>query len=495
MAAKKPKVGIGLSNGSNGVLVTPPPPPIEAGEIVAGKYRVEHLIKVSPSTFVLAARHVQLRSPVIIKLFAAYTDEQGVALTQRIELARAAAVLRGAHVAPIVEVGTTADGMPYIATERFEGPTLEDELNARQCLPFPEAARWIVEACDGVAEAHARGIVHGDLRPTNLLLAEPGQGTVWSASASVKSDARADNDSADRRILKVLDFGVASPIDTASVSDDSASVFCGSPAYLAPEQIREPERVSPRTDIWALGVILHELVAGTLPFPAEAPSEVLLAVIFDAAPLLTDAPYELARVVNKCLSKDPASRPADVGELARALAPFVGEDGAQMADHVCKVLSERDETSGRRKRRRSDRKKEVPLPAIMPAMPVLDRTMGGSIGPSLRARALHYRRIRRTTGAAFAAVVAVGIFALRTTLHVTPRDPQPEFDLPQLEPLPVTAFVPTTAPDDHAHSNTVSAVETKSRATPTSHSVAQRSVSTPRFLSQQPASRAPKQTP
>lgn len=441
MAAKIPR---GTSKQRDNLRVASPPP-IEPGQVVAGKYRVEQLIKASPSTFVLAARHLQLRSPVIIKVFAAYTEEQGIALERRIERARAATELRGDHIAPIVEIGTTEDGMPYVATERFEGLTLEGELAARGRLPFTEAARWIVEACDGIAVAHSQGIVHGNLRPSNLLLAEPKK---LPTNAGAISATHARKDTMDPRELKVLDFGVSSPVDTAGASDDSASVFFGSPAYLAPEQIREPERVSAHTDVWALGVVLHELVAGTLPFSADVPSAVLAAVIFDAAPLLTDAPYELARIVNRCLSKDPSDRPSDIGELAQALAPFAGAKGVELAEHARTVLSTaRDETSGVRERPTTDRERS---PIVKASMPTRGRSI--TTRPSLRLRKHCHRRIRQTTGAAFAAAVAFGIFATRyisPTVHVP--ESTPDLDLPEHELPPVRPIVPTMVLETKSH--------------------------------------------
>lgn len=288
---------------------------IRAGQVLAGRYRVEELLGAGSGGMVVAARQVHLREPVTLKILAAFNEAQEDLLERRLEKARAAARLRGEHVARVKDIGVTEHGLPYVASERLEGSTLDAELEARGGrLPVAEAVRWVLEACEGVAEAHAIGLVHGDLKPHNLFLARTREGGT---------------------ILKVLDFGMASPIEAA---DASASAWFGSPAYLAPEQIREPHRVDARADVWALGVLLFELIAGSLPFAADTVSGVLVSVVFDAPPLLTDAPYDLARVVHRCLEKDPDARPASVEELAEALAPFV-ENGARLSERVRAALA------------------------------------------------------------------------------------------------------------------------------------------------------------
>src|SRR6185436_11474685 len=109
--------------------------------------------------------------------------------------------------------------------------------------------------------------------------------------------------------------------------------------YLAPEQIRAPETVDARADIWALGVILHEAITGSVPFTADTVSGVLVAICCDKPPLVTDAPYDLARLILRCLDKDPATRPESVEELAHGLAPFAGERGARRAARVTATLT------------------------------------------------------------------------------------------------------------------------------------------------------------
>lgn len=299
---------------------------IRAGHVVAGQYAVEELVASEPSGVVLSATQTLTRRPVILHLIASYTELQVEANERRLARAKKAARLRGEHLVPIVDVGRTEDGMPYVAMDRPEGRTLDVELAERRRLPYPEAVRWILEACEGIAQAHAIGLVHGGLKPRTLLLAAPRRS---SLAATTPGRSR------DRRTLKVLDLGMA----TAATSfDPSVPLSFESAAYLSPEQIRDPHTVGARADVWALGAILHELISGKVPFAAESASSVMVSILIDTPALLTDAPYELARVVLRCLSKEPHERPRDVAELARELAPFAEGDGIVAAERIADTL-------------------------------------------------------------------------------------------------------------------------------------------------------------
>lgn len=457
---------------AGGLAVRPSPEalPVNPGQMIAARYRVEELLSSSPSLVTVAARHVHLRKPVTLKLLAAYTPEQTEAVEQRLARARAAADLHGEHVVPIVEIGNTDDGMNFVATERLEGTTLEEELDARDTLPFPEATRWVLEACEGLAEAHAAGIIHGDIRPKNLLLSD--------VAKKRRETGAAPGAPFPARVLKILDFGMTSPI--ASMGDEGTSAFVATPAYLAPEQIREPERVGPHSDIWALGVVLYEAITGKQPFTADTPSGVLVAVIFDTAPLLTDAPYELARVVNQCLSKDPEKRPASVEALAEKLAPFAGEEGARSVERIRTLLAAAKDKSGLRKR-------PVASPAPKPDAPFwptrkslrtaraeekaekakkAKRLFDPNVTmPSLRVLAA--RKIeqahRQRKAVAACAVVAVGVFAMRTVFADAPVEEAPPVELTSAplemaprESLPIMPFVPKIEPD---HAESIDAAE------------------------------------
>ncbi len=175
------------------------------------------------------------------------------------------------------------------------------------------AVDWVLQACAGVAKAHALGIVHRDLKPSNLFLAKLEDGT---------------------SVVKVLDFGISKSTNPAlapsSVLTATGSMI-GSPCYMAPEQVRNAKQVDGRTDIWAIGVILYELLTGSRPFGGETLGELLVAIVEQQpAPISAtrrDVPPGLEQVVARCLQRTPTQRFASIGELARALEPYSSRAG------------------------------------------------------------------------------------------------------------------------------------------------------------------------
>lgn len=444
MASKMRNGSSGTSTGGGARLV--PGLAVHAGQLIAGKYRVEELLDSGASGVVVAARQVQSREPVTLKLLASYTDEQAELVQRRVERARGASLLRGERIARIVDIGTTDDGIPYVASERPAGGTLDDELDGRGRLPWPEASRWILQACEGLAEAHVRGVSHGDLSPKSILLAE-----TYGARARGRRPSGAD----DTRVVKILDIGTASPVEVLGA--ESTSALFGSPAYVSPEQIRAPETVDHRADVWALGAILYELVSGAPPFAADTVSGVMVSVVFDAPPLLTDVPYELARVINQCLAKEPTGRPSDVGALAEALAPFAGADGPRLAGRVKQRLaSTPDGRSGTRKRPAADRGSLRPVAASVAPMPMRRgwktaqaAPWGETTQPSLRSvlkQKLDQKR--RVAGAAMAGLLGMAFVAVHAG-STSPATPLALADDDVLPPaaMEVPAFVPSIALD------------------------------------------------
>jgi eukaryotic-like serine/threonine-protein kinase len=192
--------------------------------------------------------------------------------------------------------------------EYLEGGDLAAWLRQRGALPIEQAVEFVLQACVAVADAHALGIVHRDLKPGNLFCVR-------------RSDGQLS--------IKVLDFGISKVTDPRGADPDSVtrtSALMGSPLYMSPEQMRSSRDVDARTDLWALGVILFELMTGRPPFKADTVTELAIKVANEPTPAIRSlrpgVPDGLQAAIFKCLQKDRQARYRHVAELALALLPF-----------------------------------------------------------------------------------------------------------------------------------------------------------------------------
>jgi len=274
---------------------------------------------------VVAARHLQLDERVALKFMRPEALFNAEAVARFAREARAAVKIKSEHVARVSDVGVLENGAPYMVMEYLDGGDLSAWLNQHGRLPAEQVAEFVLQASEAIAEAHALGIVHRDLKPANLFVIRRPDGGLS---------------------VKVLDFGISKVTGVGSASPDfdmtKTSAVMGSPYYMSPEQMRSVKDVDARADIWALGVIMYELLAGVTPFAADAFPELVLKIASDApAPLRNrapDVPPRLEQVILKCLDKDPGKRFATVGELARALVDFAPRRGRQSLERISGVL-------------------------------------------------------------------------------------------------------------------------------------------------------------
>jgi eukaryotic-like serine/threonine-protein kinase len=288
--------------------------------MLAGKYRVERVLGAGGMGIVVAARHVELDQLVAIKFVREEAIASEDAVQRFLREARAAVRLKSEHVARVLDVGKLESGAPYMVMEFLEGSDLGKILSERGPLPADSAADWILQACEAVAEAHAAGIVHRDLKPENLFLAR----TVGGGQK-----------------IKVLDFGVSKAIGGASGEMSGLTrtrAMLGSPLYMAPEQMRSSRDVDPRADVWALGVVLFQLLTQRWPFEAETMPELCLKVVTEPpiplGSIRPDVPAGIGAVIERCLEKDLRKRLANAAELASALEPFVPPGSRVLADRA-----------------------------------------------------------------------------------------------------------------------------------------------------------------
>jgi eukaryotic-like serine/threonine-protein kinase len=276
-----------------------------------GKYVFEQRIASSAMAVVVIARHLELDERVAIKFLSPDALRSSTAVTRFRREAKAAAKIKSQHVVRVIDVANTATGVPYIVMEYLEGKDLErllSEFLDRQA-PVADAVDFVLQASEAVAEGHSLGIVHRDLKPANLFCVDRGDGYP---------------------MIKVLDFGISKFTKRLGEGDRTdRHEILGSPRYMSPEQIESPSNVDHRSDIWSLGVILYEAIAGHPPFDDDLILGLWRKIRDDPAlslvTLRQDCPAELWEVVSKCLQKTPEKRFADLGEFAKALVPFAPE--------------------------------------------------------------------------------------------------------------------------------------------------------------------------
>jgi serine/threonine-protein kinase len=221
--------------------------------------------------------------------------------------AQVSASLDPDRVVRVFDVGTLEDGTPIIVLERLDGESLADALARDGAMPTDVALRWVRDACEGLAEAHQKGIVHRDIKPSNLFLENRREG---------------------QRRLRILDFGIArirasqghDEVDASSLTDSHGTI--GSPPYMSPEQLKNSATADARADVWALGVTLFELLTGRRPFRGSGTS-IVASIVADPPPTFASLGLEIdpavEEIVSRCLNKSAEQRPQDAAELATLL--------------------------------------------------------------------------------------------------------------------------------------------------------------------------------
>jgi len=289
------------------------------GEVIAHKYRVTSVVGTGGMGVVLSATHVDLGQSVAIKVLTIPEDDarRDEARERFLREGRATAALVSDHVVRVYDVGTLENGAPFMVMELLRGRDLAVVIAQNGALPIEHATDYVRQAADAIASAHAQGIVHRDLKPSNLFLTQRSDGAP---------------------LVKVLDFGISkttqSEINRVTANLTLARSVLGTPFYMSPEQIRDAKEVDFRTDIWSLGLILHELLSGTPAFEGTTLPGVCAAIAADPPAALRlkrpEIPVELEAIVLKCLEKDPDKRFQDVRDLAARLAPYSGRSDSNL---------------------------------------------------------------------------------------------------------------------------------------------------------------------
>ena len=287
------------------------------GDVIAGKYRIENIAGEGGMGIVYEAEHVILRQRVAVKALLPGTVTSAETLERFSLEASAIARIASEHVVRVMDAGSLPNGAPYLVMEYLDGCDLEDLLASRGRLPSSEVVDFALQALDALAHAHAARVIHRDLKPANLFLANRHDG---------------------QRVIKLVDFGISKAFDASVVEGDRV---VGSPAYMSPEQL-DNRAIDVRTDLWSLGVVMYELIAGSPPFTGAFAELVHAIRRVDPIPLVQAAPGiapELSEIVARCLRKDAAERWSSTAELARALLPHGSGKWRSALERIERALS------------------------------------------------------------------------------------------------------------------------------------------------------------
>jgi eukaryotic-like serine/threonine-protein kinase len=299
---------------------TPPISPTIPGTVLAGKYRVEKIIGQGGMGLVVEAKHIALDERVALKFLLPEYASHPEASQRFLREARAAVKIKSEHVARVSDVGTLDSGAPYMVMEYLDGADLSKTLEKLGVLPIQDAIDYIVQGCEAIAEAHQHGIVHRDLKPANLFLSKRPDGMP---------------------IVKVLDFGISKVMGGGVDNLTKTTAAMGSALYMSPEQMQQTRAVDHRTDIYALGVALYELLAGKQPYYADTLPQ-LCAEILTGTPtairsVRPEVPEELAAVLEKAYARDKGQRYQSIADLVIALAPFAPARTQGTLDRVARM--------------------------------------------------------------------------------------------------------------------------------------------------------------
>lgn len=292
---------------------------VNVGDVLATKYRVEKILGIGGMGMVVAATHLELDQRVALKFMLPDAMRSDQAMDRFLREAKAAVKLRSEHVCRVLDVGRLETGAPYIVMEYMEGQDFADTIQQRGRLSASDAVDYVMQALEGLAEAHVNNIVHRDLKPGNLFVTSDNEGLP---------------------LVKVLDFGISK--SSVAGSATRTGEIMGSPSYMSPEQMTSSKNVDARADIWAMGVILYQALTASLPFDGDTLPALCMSVMTNQPPPIAvhrpDVPPGLAAAIMRCMEKNPDARYRDVAELAAAIAPFGSESAPASAVRVARVL-------------------------------------------------------------------------------------------------------------------------------------------------------------
>ncbi len=279
------------------------------------RYEVQSLLGVGGFGNVYRARHLHTDAKVALKLLKKQLGADQEMLERFLREARAAAAVGSDHIVRVLDANVGAEGQPFIAFELLEGWDLKEFTLRQGALPWERLVDIAIQALEGLAAAHAKGVVHRDIKPANVFVVQQPR-----------------PDGSDGDFVKLLDFGISKMHSESATGLTNTGMAMGTPSYMAPEQFFDAKHVDARADLYSMSVILFELLTGRLPYQADSYAEVVVKVRTETPPKLASLaprlPAELCAAVDRGLSKEKELRFASAKEMADVLRAVLGRPRA-----------------------------------------------------------------------------------------------------------------------------------------------------------------------
>jgi serine/threonine-protein kinase len=285
------------------------------GQTLAGKYKIEKLIKTGGMGSVYRGRHVLMDKTVAIKVLRPSLAGDDAVVARFSREAKAASKISHPHAVSVTDFGEAENGVVFLVMEYLDGRTLKEVIVKEGPLPLGRAVEIVRQVAGALDAAHGQGVIHRDLKSENIMLVSH-NGDEWA---------------------KVLDFGIAKilqPVGSAADAEiTQANLVVGTPQYMSPEQCSQSGTLDARSDVYSLGIIVHEMLTGKLPFTGESATVVMMKQVQDAPPSVLESqsqlPAAVDRVIKRALAKQPIDRFQSAGDLSAGLADAASEQAAE----------------------------------------------------------------------------------------------------------------------------------------------------------------------
>ncbi|MBI5500199.1 MAG: protein kinase, partial [Deltaproteobacteria bacterium] len=280
------------------------------GQIIGGKYRVTRHVGVGGIAEVYEAAHEQIGQRFALKVLRREFAEMKDLAERMVTEARAASAVGHAGIVQVFDIGKLDSGEPYIVMELLQGDDLLEILRRRKRLPFDQAVGVCLHVLDALGAAHRAGVLHRDMKPENVVLVRGPGGEPWA---------------------KIIDFGIArlSVEGEGATRHTAQGTMVGTPYYVSPEQARCLPTIDGRSDLYAVGVMLYEMVTGKLPFDGATATEIVAKVLSEPFPqpraLAPELPQSIEDIILRATARDRAARYQTAEEFAQALRGVRGE--------------------------------------------------------------------------------------------------------------------------------------------------------------------------